>query len=218
MRKTTMGLRIAFAAALILGVTGCVTTNAAMLGMPGQQRPEVAPENVALYRVASQVPGPYEEVALLNSTGDSDMTDEAAMFESMREKAGEIGANGVIMDALSEPGSGAKVAGAIFGVSVARKGKALAIWVYPAGQQPGAATAAASLPPAPIAAPQPMQPVPAPIPAAPVAGVRPAVAPPAVAPPAAAPPAVAPVVVPATASCASCQGILNSYQSSSGRH
>jgi hypothetical protein len=211
MQKTTMGLRIAFAGALLLGMTGCVTTNAAMLGMPGEQRPEVEPDRVALYRVASQVPGPYEEVALLNSTGDSDMTNEAGMYESMREKAGEIGANGVILDALSEPGSGAKVAGAIFGVSVARKGKALAIWVYPAGQQP-VASATASLPPAPVPAPQPMQPAPAPIPAAPVAGVNPPVAMPVVAP------VAAPVAAPATSNCASCQGIVNSYQSSSGRH
>jgi hypothetical protein len=178
-----------------------------MLGMPGEHRPEVEPENVALYRVASQVPGPYEEVALLNSKGDSDMTDESGMFESMREKAGEIGANGVILDALSEPGSGAKVAGAIFGVSVARKGKALAIWVYPAGQQP-VASATASLPPAPVPAPQPMQPAPAPIPAAPVAGVNPPVA----------IPVVAPVAAPTTPACASCQSIVNSYQSSSGGH
>lgn len=210
MQKTTMTLRAAFAGALILGMTGCVSTNAAMLGMPGKQRPEVAPESVALYRVASQVPGPYEEVALLNSKGDSDMTDEAAMFESMREKAGEIGANGVILDALSEPGSGAKVAGAIFGVSVARKGKALAIWVYPASQQPGippAATADA-LTPAPVGSPQSMQPATFKIPAAPVAGTSPT----------APAPVAVPAVIPPASTCASCQGILNSYQSVSGTH
>ena len=91
------------------------------------------PQDVALYRVASQVPRRYEEIALLNSSGDSAFTDEAKMFESMKKKAGEVGANGVILDAVSEPGHGAKVAAAIFGVSAQRKGKALAIWVFPAG-------------------------------------------------------------------------------------
>jgi hypothetical protein len=116
-----------------MGLAGCVTTNAAMLGTATANRPPVAVDHVALYRIASQVPGRYEEVALLNSSGDSGMTDEATMFQSMKKKAGEIGANAVILDAVSEPGSGSKVAAAIFGVSAERKGKALAIWVFPEG-------------------------------------------------------------------------------------
>lgn len=125
--------RCLLAAVLALSLPACVTTNASRLGTATADRPPVLPENVALYRVASQVPRQYEEVALLNSTGDSGFTDEAKMFESMKKKAGEVGANGVILDAVSEPGSGAKVAAAIFGVSAQRKGKALAIWVFPVG-------------------------------------------------------------------------------------
>ena len=53
------------------------------------------------------------------------------MFASMKKKAAEIGANGVILDAVSEPSAGAKVAAAIFGVSAQRKGKAIAIYVIP---------------------------------------------------------------------------------------
>lgn len=121
------------AAGLLLSLSACVTTNASRLGTSAS-RPALLPQNVALYRVASQVPRQYEEVALLNSTGDSGFTNEAKMFESMKKKAGEMGANGVILDAVSEPGSGAKVAAAIFGVSAQRKGKALAIWVFPVGE------------------------------------------------------------------------------------
>jgi len=103
-----------------------------MLGTASTQRAIVLPENVALYRNADQVPRRYEEVALLNSEGDSNFTNEAKMFESMKKKAGEVGANAIILDALSEPSGGAKVAAAIFGVSAERKGKALAIYVFPA--------------------------------------------------------------------------------------
>jgi hypothetical protein len=133
MRTITRGL---LAAVLMLSMSACVTTNAARLGTSSANRPVVPVENVALYRLASQVPRPYEEVALLNSSGDSGFTDEAKMFQSMKKKAGEMGANGVILDAVSEPGSGAKVAAAIFGVSAQRKGKALAIWIFPVGQAP----------------------------------------------------------------------------------
>ena len=120
-------------AALALMLSACVTTNVARLGTATAARPVVMPDAVALYRLASHVPRNYEEVALLNSKGDSAFTNEARMFASMKKKAGEVGANAVILDAVSEPGHGAKVAAAIFGVSAQRKGQALAIWVFPAG-------------------------------------------------------------------------------------
>lgn len=158
-------LRCALAGTLLMALSGCVVTNAARLGSASASRPPVAADAVALYRVAGQVPGPYEEVALLNSKGDSNFTDEARMFESMRKKAGQMGANGVILDALSEPGHGAKVAAAIFGVSAQRKGSAVAIWVYPSGTAPAmhdrqavASTAVGVSPAAPPASPTPSAP------------------------------------------------------------
>ena len=143
--------RLVLAASLALALSACVTTNASRLGTATANRPLVLPANVALYRMASQVPGRYEEVALLNSAGDSGFTDEARMFESMKKKAGEMGANAVVLDAVSEPGHGAKVAAAIFGVSAQRKGKALAIWIFPAGS-PAPATVEPSKVVAPVQA------------------------------------------------------------------
>lgn len=68
----------------------------------------------------------------MNAKGEASWTNEEKMFNSMRKKAGEMGANGIILDAISEPGAGAKVAGAILGTGVERKGKAIAIYVFPA--------------------------------------------------------------------------------------
>ena len=113
----------------------CVQTNAVRLGN-APERPPVPQEQVAVYRTAEQVPGRYQEIALLNSTGEASWTNEAKMFDSMRKKAGELGANGIILDAISEPGAGAKVAGAILGTGVERKGKAIAIYVFPADSVP----------------------------------------------------------------------------------
>ena len=42
-----------------------------------------------------------------------------------------MGANAIILDAISEPSAGAKIAGAVFGVGAERKGKAIAIFVFP---------------------------------------------------------------------------------------
>ena len=119
-----------FLAFLVLS-TACVSTNATMLNPSPIARAPVAPDQVRIYRTAAQVTGKYEELALLNSTGESSWTNEQAMLESMRKKAGELGANGVILDAVTEPGAGAKVAAAFLGVGAQRKGKALAIFVLP---------------------------------------------------------------------------------------
>ena len=117
---------------LIIGLvflTACVSVNATRLGKENYREP-VAVEDVVVYRTADQVPGNYEEIALLNAKGDTAWSSEAGMFKQMKKKAGLMGANAIILDAVSEPSAGAKIAGAIFGVGAERKGKAIAIFVF----------------------------------------------------------------------------------------
>jgi len=117
---------------------GCVHTNVTRLGN-APTRPPVKLENVAVYRTAAQVPGKYEEVGLLTSSGSSGMTSEAAMMKNMQFKAGEMGANAIILDAVSEPSAGAKVAAAVLlgpFASPERQGKAVAIYIFPAEPKP----------------------------------------------------------------------------------
>lgn len=116
-------------AALFLA-TACVQTNATLLNPSPVARPKVAPAAVRIYRTTDQIGGKFEEIALLNSKGESNWTDERAMFESMRKKAGDLGANGVVLEAVNEAGAGAKVAAAIFGTGTQRKGRAIAIYVF----------------------------------------------------------------------------------------
>lgn len=110
---------------------GCVTTNATMLGSATAVRPKLAPTEVRIYRTADQIKARYEEVALINAAGQAGSTNEAKMLEAMRKKAAEVGANGLILDAISEPSAGAKIAGAFLGTGAERKGKAVAIYVFP---------------------------------------------------------------------------------------
>jgi hypothetical protein len=49
------------------------------------------------------VPGKYEEIALITAKGSSGWTNEEMMFKKIRETAGKLGANGVILEGLSEP-------------------------------------------------------------------------------------------------------------------
>lgn len=120
-------LVVAFATVIM----GCVSTNATMLNPTPSGRAPIPEAQVRIFRTASQVTGKYEEVALLNATGESNWTNEQKMMESMRKKAASLGANGVILDDIKEAGAGAKVAAAIFGTGTQRKGRAIAIFVFP---------------------------------------------------------------------------------------
>lgn len=128
MHPRTRPVLAALAGALLLA--GCVSVNATRLG-PATARPPVPAEEVAIYRTADQIPGRYEEVALLNASGDASMTNESQLFRAMRRKAGQLGANAIILDAVSEPGAGTRVAAAVLGVGVDRRGKAVAVYVLP---------------------------------------------------------------------------------------
>lgn len=116
--------------ALALG--GCVSTRSTVMNNAVRHVP-TTPDKVVIYSTAAQVPGKYEEVAFLASRSDSIWRSENAMLESIRESAAEAGANGVIMDASTEPSAGAKVASMFFfGFDIAgRKNKSVAIYVIP---------------------------------------------------------------------------------------
>ena len=47
----------------------------------------------------------------------------------MRSDAGKLGANGILYASIDEPGTGAKIAGAVLGVGVNRRGQVVAILV-----------------------------------------------------------------------------------------
>lgn len=125
-------VRPLWAVAMLAATTACVSTNATLLDVAATARRAPVPaDQVKLYRLATQVPGRYEEIALINAASASQYTSEQKMLESMRKKAGSVGANGVILEGISEPGAGAKVAAAVFGTATERKGKAIAIYVFP---------------------------------------------------------------------------------------
>ncbi|MBU6367699.1 MAG: hypothetical protein KJT01_15905 [Gemmatimonadetes bacterium] len=114
---------------LTLLLSACVRTNATLLSTNTAPRPALLPADVQIYRSADKVGRPFEEIALLNATGEASMTNEAKMLGSLRKKAAELGANGIILENIAEPSAGAKVAGAFLGTGAQRKGKAVAIFV-----------------------------------------------------------------------------------------
>jgi hypothetical protein len=115
-------------ATLCVVLVGCTRTNAALIDN-SVHLARTCPDAVKLYSAPSNVGSSYSEVALLNSTGGSGWTTESGMMKSMRKKAADVGATGIIMGNIDEPSAGAKVVGAIFGTGTERKGKSVAIFV-----------------------------------------------------------------------------------------
>lgn len=118
-------------ALLVVGAVfavACTRTNAALMDN-SVHLARTCPDAVKMYTSPSTVGAPYQEVALLNSTASTGFTSEAGMMKSMRKKAAEVGANGIIMGNIDEPSAGAKVAGAFLGTGTERKGKSVAIYV-----------------------------------------------------------------------------------------
>ena len=121
-------MRVIVSCGLAVVLAGCVQTNAAVLN-PTVAFSRSCPEAVVVYTTPDRVKSEYVEIALLTSKGDASMTTESAMINSQQKKAAEVGANGLILGGINEPGAGAKVAASILGTSTERKGKALAIWI-----------------------------------------------------------------------------------------
>lgn len=117
-------------AVLLVLTTACVSTQAVRLGTTTTRAP-VPADQVAIYRTAELVPGRYEEVALLSSSGDQSFTSEGQMYASMRKKAGQMGANGVILQQVKDASTAAQIGASLGLASADRKGKAVAIFVFP---------------------------------------------------------------------------------------
>jgi hypothetical protein len=115
------------AAVLLTMVFGCISVSKSILASNPTGQVFTA-EEVTVYFETDSIPE-HTRLAILNAKGDSDMTDEGEMIDELREEAGTVGANAIILDAFKEPGTGQRVVAAIFGTTKNRKVQAIAIYV-----------------------------------------------------------------------------------------
>lgn len=128
--RATMRLRLLTLALIPLVAVACVSANATLINPSAAPYPAVAPDSVVIYTSMSELEDlEYERIAIIEASGSGDFTDQADMLEAMREKAGEVGANGLLLPDIEEPGAGARVAAAVFGTDTTRTGSVIAIRV-----------------------------------------------------------------------------------------
>lgn len=111
----------------LVAVAACVSVNKSVLSSAYADRP-LTKEQVQVYFADDSIPA-HERIAILNAQGDESMTNEGQMIDKLREEAGKLGANAIILQQLKDPGTGQRVLSAVFGVPAERKGQAIAIFV-----------------------------------------------------------------------------------------
>src|SRR6267378_8296389 len=85
-----------FTFAALLAV-GCGTTHATILDSASPRLAQVCPAGVQLFTDETKVGEPYTEVAILTWSDDDPTSGIEKMIKSQRKKAGDLGANGLIL-------------------------------------------------------------------------------------------------------------------------
>jgi len=87
-----------------------------------------AKKEVQVFFSTDSIPA-HTRIAIMNAKGDEDWTNEGKLIDRLREEAGKLGANAIVLLKMEDPSTGRKVVSVIFGVSANRKGQAIAIYV-----------------------------------------------------------------------------------------
>jgi hypothetical protein len=123
-------MRIWFLTVLVVALSsGCVMVNKSVL-RDNPTGEVFAKEDVQVYFEDDTLPV-HLRVAILTGKGHDEWTNEGQMVDKLREEAGKLGANAIVLKGIKDPGAGTKFVSALFGTSSNRKGEALAIFVPP---------------------------------------------------------------------------------------
>ena len=114
-------------AALLL-LVGCIQTQATLLD--GTTYPPVHEDDVVIYLNEADIVGDWKPIAIIHAQGEAQWTRESQMLRKARERAGELGANGVLIKDINEPSAVAQVAGEVLGTGSTRRGRLIAIRVF----------------------------------------------------------------------------------------
>lgn len=72
----------------------------------------------------------YTRIALFHLEGDATWTQESKMIEKAKKRAGEMGANAIVLRDMHEPSDGAKIASEFLGTTAERRGSIVAVRIH----------------------------------------------------------------------------------------
>lgn len=114
---------------LLLGCAvalGCVSVSKSVLTREYETQP-VPRDDVFVFLTSAgdTIPETCRRVAILHASGAEAAT-EGKMMDKLREEAGKLGANTVLIQTMEDPGTGERVVGALFGVGTDKDSDAIA--------------------------------------------------------------------------------------------
>ena len=111
---------------ILLAVSACVTVRATPLPNVTPHNRFFMPDRVDIRFSGEAMPDVCERLALLSGSGSS-VTNDSQMFDKLRQKAGELGANVVLLQGnVEEPGAGEAILTAFIGTGSDRNATAIA--------------------------------------------------------------------------------------------
>ena len=121
------------AVVLVLATAGCGVKSQATDISPSISRNPTCENAVEVYNSRADVPSSYYELAWIQAEGNSVWTTDSQLRSEMRKRAAQSGANGIIVNDVSQNKTGVNVLGEAIGAKTATaRASGLAIWM-PAG-------------------------------------------------------------------------------------
>jgi hypothetical protein len=116
--------------AFVALTSACTTHTQVVATNPSLALARTCGDAVRVYPDREHVPYDYYEVALIKSEGNPVFSGNGDLLKAIRNKAAELGANGVFVSSLEATHATVKVLGAAVGASdTGRQGNAVAIWM-----------------------------------------------------------------------------------------
>lgn len=116
-------LVISFISFIILS---CASGTALVTGV---QRPATSPESVIIY---TEPPVNYEVIGLVSASSDSGWTNQGSLeyaVEEIKKQAARIGANGILLDNITQTTSGGTYYNGVFSASTSQNISGKAIYI-----------------------------------------------------------------------------------------
>ena len=109
----------------------CTSTN--LVRLSPTVHPPVPYSMITVYEYESQVQSEFEKIAVITVKGSSLWKTKEGLLKKLKEKAGSIGANAVILSTAKKTSAGVVVLDAWFtgGLLSKKQYSAIAIYVYP---------------------------------------------------------------------------------------
>lgn len=114
--------------ALLFLISGCITMETTTLG-PTNFEP-VPSDQIYVFFSEDEIEYDFTRIALFHLEGDATWTQESKMIEKAKKRAGELGANAIVLRDMHEPSDGAKIASEFLGTTAERRGAIVAIRIH----------------------------------------------------------------------------------------